>query len=177
MAPPIGGKRMTKWIIGAGAALLLAVHLFTRQAMTALLTRYAAELTPIELFLDALAIPKIAMILCVLALNFGAMLVLAGLIMALIRQTASARIIAWILAGGGVAGTILGALGGLYSHQVTRQGMAATGISDPMVLAPSNAETLLTLSIGAFTGAVMLAAALLVLLVAQWRAPKAATAA
>lgn len=163
---------MAKWIIGAAAAALLAVHLFTRHAMTALLAKYAPELTPPIIFLDALLVSKLGMMLCILMTVFGTLIGLIGLILALLRQGVAARIIVWALTGIGIVGVALGAMGAVYTRLATLRGMKTAGISDPAIVAPSNAETLLSLSMGSFTGFLMLALGLLIMLAAQWRAAK-----
>lgn len=173
-----------KWVYGLGAAALLVVWLMAAGAMDAQIALAngpgggddATRLTPITLFLDAMLIPKMAMITCALALIAATIVGAIGLIMALARQSAGARVIASLLGLAGAATSMLGVLGWLYGEQMTRQGMAATGITNPMVIAPGRAESLLSLSFGAFAGFALLAAAFLICIVSLVRPARPALA-
>lgn len=165
-----------KWIYGVGAAALLAVWLWASRGMDAQIllgnggvTTGLGRLTPITLFLDAAPTPKLAMFACVMIMIGASMIGPIGLVMALARQAMAARIIAIALGAAGAMAAALGALGWVYGEQLTRAAMAATHVTNPMVIAPSRAESLLSLTFGAFAGFVLLTGALVICLVSLAR--------
>ncbi|MES2035515.1 MAG: hypothetical protein V4466_15175 [Pseudomonadota bacterium] len=168
-----------KWIYGIGAAVLLAACLLAANAtgeQIGLANAAAGNpengLTSLILFMDAATLPKLAMILCALMLMGGAPLAMVGLILALTRQAGGARVFEIMLGAGGAAMALLGAAAGLYSETLNLQAAAATHTTDLGILAPSRAESFMSVSVGAFTGFVLLAAALIICLVRLARTPR-----
>lgn len=173
-----------KWVYGIATAALLALWLAAAHGTGVQIGLANAHLgdgpgrrlAPLALFLDAFALPKLVMIVCILMLQFAVLVGLVGVIMALARKPRVARFIEFTLGGLGALSVLLGVLAWFYGGQMTARVIADTGITDALANAPLRAESLLSLSLGAFTGLTMFSAALVICLLRLLRTPRPAAA-
>lgn len=148
-------------------ALVAALFLGTLIPAIWLLQTYVEGMSPFEVYGEASATPRLIMTLGMLV-AFGT--AIATAVLALVKP---ARRDAEIVLGS-MAGIVvgLGLLGGLLGEAMTRAAMAATGTTSLAIIAPTRAESLLTITFGAFGGLVALSGA--ALLHQLWKRRRAA---
>ncbi len=157
----------------AGLALLVAALVWLSTVSADLAAKYAPDYTPVMAFLDAHAVQKVVMLVCLMLMAGAVVLTGVGALVAVASKGRPGRdieIILLLMAGGAVA---LGLLGGGYSEMNTRIAIAATHTTNFAVTAPSRIESLLNVEIGLFVGAVALTGAALVHLIAGRKQPAA----
>lgn len=156
-------------LYGPAMAVVLAVFLGALLVARNFTARYAPDLTTAMAFLDAPALPRVAMLACLQAAGVAILLTFIGAIVAMISrspgrglETALRLIAALSLA--------LGLLGGAYGEMNTRIAIAATHTTNFAVTAPSRIESLLSVEIGALAALIALAGAALLSLLSRRKA-------